>query len=223
MTSRFTSLPVIAAVLLGGRVLTPRLPPPPDLVNAAAPIGFSPRIRLGPLHRTPPQRIAVVGVMADAGLTHGGFYAHFVSKDELGAAAIEHMFDEAGARMRHETEARGPAEGLVAYIDFYLSRKHRDARGAGCPMAALASDLPRLDEATRERFAEGVRRLTTTLREMLVALGHPNVDEEARSLVAELVGALSPARIATAAKRSDAILSASRYQLKQWLGLEARV
>jgi TetR/AcrR family transcriptional repressor of nem operon len=119
-------------------------------------------------------------------------------------------------------EGRGPAEGLAAYIDFYLSRKHRDARGSGCPMAALASDLPRLDEAVREQFAAGARRLTATLSEKLAALGHVNVDAEARSMVAELIGALSLARIEPDSKRSDAILSASRHQLKQRLGLEAR-
>jgi TetR/AcrR family transcriptional repressor of nem operon len=169
-----------------------------------------------------PHRVAVAGVMADAGLTHGGFYAHFASKDELVAAAIEHMFDETRARVQHEMEGRGPAEGLAAYIDFYLSRKHRDARGSGCPMAALASDLPRLDEAVREQFAVGARRLTATLSEKLAALGHVNVDAEARSMVAELIGALSLARIEPDSKRSDAILSASRHQLKQRLGLEAR-
>ena len=168
-----------------------------------------------------PHRVAVAGVMADAGLTHGGFYAHFASKDELVAAAIGHMFDESRARVQHEMEGRGPAEGLAAYIDFYLSRKHRDARNSGCPMAALASDLPRLDEAVREKFAAGASRLTTTLSEKLAALGHVDVDVEARSMVAELIGALSLARIEPDSKRSDAILSASRHQLKQRLGLEA--
>jgi TetR/AcrR family transcriptional regulator, transcriptional repressor for nem operon len=167
-----------------------------------------------------PHRVAVAGVMADAGLTHGGFYAHFASKDELVAAAIEHMFNESRARVQHEMEGRGPAEGLVAYIDFYLSKKHRDARGSGCPMAALASDLPRLDVAVREQFAAGASRLTATLSEKLAALDHVSVDAEARSMVAELIGALSLARIEPDANRSDAILAASRHQLKQRLGLE---
>jgi TetR/AcrR family transcriptional repressor of nem operon len=169
-----------------------------------------------------PHRVAVAGVMADAGLTHGGFYAHFASKDELVAAAIEHMFDEARARVQHETDGRGHADGLAAYIDFYLSKKHRDTRGAGCPMAALASDLPRLDKAVREQFAAGARRLTITLGEKLAALGHSNFNAEAHSMVAELIGALSLARIEPDSNRSDAILNASRRELKQRLGLEAQ-
>jgi TetR/AcrR family transcriptional regulator, transcriptional repressor for nem operon len=166
-----------------------------------------------------PDRVAVAGVMAEAGLTHGGFYAHFSSKDELVAAAIGQMFEDARMRVEHETAGRGPAEGLVAYIDFYLSKKHRDARGAGCPMAALSSDLPRMSDASRQQFAAGVQRVTTALGDQLAALGHADAETGARSMLAELIGALSLARVELDAKRSDAILAASRGQLKQRLGL----
>src|SRR4051812_43101418 len=71
-----------------------------------------------------PDRVAVAAVMAEAGLTHGGFYAHFKSKDDLVAAAIAQMFADAGARLDHETAGREPAEGLSSYVDFYLSKKH---------------------------------------------------------------------------------------------------
>ncbi|MCT6967313.1 TetR/AcrR family transcriptional regulator, partial [Salmonella enterica] len=80
-------------------------------------------------------------------------YAHFKSKDELVTAAIGQMFEESRARFVHEMEGRSPAEGLSAYIDFYLSARHRDMRGAGCPMASLASDLPRLPDDARALFA----------------------------------------------------------------------
>jgi TetR/AcrR family transcriptional repressor of nem operon len=166
-----------------------------------------------------PDRVAVAGVMAEAGLTHGGFYAHFSSKDELVAAAIGQMFEDARMRVEHETAGRGPAEGLVAYIDFYLSKKHRDARGAGCPMAALSSDLPRMSDASRQQFAAGVQRVTSALGDQLAALGHADAETGARSMMAELIGALSLARVELDAKRSDAILAASRGQLKQRLGL----
>jgi len=169
-----------------------------------------------------PDRVAVAGVMAEAGLTHGGFYAHFKSKDELVAAAIGQMFEDARARVEHETAGRGPAEGLVAYIDFYLSKRHRDARGQGCPMAALSSDLPRLAEPARDQFAAGVQGITASLGERLDALGHADAEAEARSVLAELIGALSLARVEPDAKRSEAILAASRSQLKRRLGLEPR-
>ena len=168
-----------------------------------------------------PDRVGVAGVMAEAGLTHGGFYAHFKSKDELVAAAIGQMFEQAGARLEHETADRDPAEGLAAYVDFYLSKKHRDARGFGCPMAALASDVPRLAGPAREQFALGVQQSTAGLAEKLSALGHAEPEAGARSMIAELIGALSLARIEQDAKRSDAILAASRAQLKQRFGMKA--
>lgn len=168
-----------------------------------------------------PDRIGVAGVMAEAGLTHGGFYAHFKSKDDLVTAAIEQMFEESRARLKHEMEGHAPAQGLANYIDFYLSKKHRDARASGCPMAALASDLPRLPEQTRALFADGARRLTDAMAERFTALGYSDPQTLARSTVSELVGALSLARVETDAKRSDAILADSRHLLKQRLGLES--
>ncbi|MBE1160729.1 TetR/AcrR family transcriptional regulator [Dyella acidiphila] len=166
-----------------------------------------------------PDRIGVAGVMAEAGLTHGGFYAHFKSKDELVAAAIERMFEDSRARVRRETEGRDAAQGLAAYIDFYLSKKHRDARESGCAMAALASDLPRLSDQTREIFATGTRRLAETLAAKLTELGHADAEAQGRLLVAELVGALSLARIDPSVTRSNALLADTKRLIKQRLGL----
>src|SRR5258705_2959566 len=90
-----------------------------------------------------PDRIGVGEVMADVGLTHGGFYAHFESKDDLVAAAIGQMLEESRARLRHETEGRTAADGLRSYLNFYLSPAHRDARRGGCPIPAPGTDSPR--------------------------------------------------------------------------------
>jgi len=169
-----------------------------------------------------PDRVGVAGVMAEAGLTHGGFYAHFASKDDLVAAAIAHMFEQVRARLQRETEGRGAAEGLAAYVDFYLSRRHRDARDVGCPVAALASDLPRLSDAARAIYADGVSGLAVALGAKLEALGREDAGTLGRSVVAELVGALALARAEPDARRSDAILAASRRHLKRRLGLEMR-
>jgi TetR/AcrR family transcriptional regulator, transcriptional repressor for nem operon len=167
-----------------------------------------------------PDRIGVAAVMAEAGLTHGGFYAHFKSKDDLVAAAIGQMFDEARARREQEMGDRGPAEALSAYIDFYLSKKHRDARDRGCPTATLCSDLPRLTDEAREVFAAGTQRITRVLQEKLSELGREHAEAEARSMMAELIGALTLARIEPSVTRSNAILADSRQALKQRLGLE---
>jgi TetR/AcrR family transcriptional repressor of nem operon len=86
-------------------------------------------------------------------------------------------------------------------------------------MAALSSDLPRMSDASRQQFAAGVQRVTTALGEQLDALGRADAEAGARSMMAELIGALSLARVELDAKRSDAILAASRGQLKQRFGL----
>ena len=166
-----------------------------------------------------PHRIAVAGIMAKAGLTHGGFYAHFTSKDDLVAAAIDEMFKDASTRFFTATEGFPPDEGMVRYINFYLSRDHRDARGTGCPVAALAADLPRMEDLARARYGQGVAGLTAKLEGQLKALGHQDAAMKAPSLVAELVGALSLARAVGDPDQSEQILQASRRALKQHLGL----
>jgi len=166
-----------------------------------------------------PHRVGVAGMMAKAGLTHGGFYAHFSSKDDLVVAAMSQMFEEASAKFDRLTAGKPPAAALRAYIDFYLSRQHRDARDTGCPLPSLSADLPRLGVAARQQFAAGVAGLTARVEGLLSTLGRPNPEMLASSLLAEMVGALSLARGVGDPKQSDAILKASRVTLKLRLKL----
>ena len=168
-----------------------------------------------------PHRIAVAGVMAEVGLTHGGFYAHFKSKDDLVAASIGQMFAEGTERARRETEGVDPMTGLGRYIDFYLSPAHRDAQGAGCPLPYLSADAPRMDPESRARFAEGAAQLAGRLAGLLAGMGDPDPAATASSLLAEMVGALSLARADPDPARSDAILERSRAALKTRFGLSA--
>lgn len=167
-----------------------------------------------------PHKVGVAGVMAKAGLTHGGFYAHFQSKDDLVANAIGHMFDRSAQRRLDSYQDRPPAEALSAYIDFYLSEGHRDARTSGCAMPALAADLPRLPSACQEAFAAGVRRLTGRIADLIARAGHAGAEVLASSTVAEMVGALSLARAEPDRIRSNQMLERSRRALKQRLDLE---
>jgi TetR/AcrR family transcriptional repressor of nem operon len=166
-----------------------------------------------------PERVGVAGVMARAGLTHGGFYAHFKSKDELVAAAVGEMFVDAGKRVARATEGYSPEEGLIRYINAYLSAGHRDGRATGCAVAALAADLPRIEGPARAEYTEGVLRLTTRVTRLIADIGRADAEDLGRSVVAELVGALSLARAVDDPDRSDRILAASRRALKQRLGL----
>ncbi|WP_315131419.1 TetR/AcrR family transcriptional regulator [Achromobacter marplatensis] len=167
-----------------------------------------------------PDRIGVAAVMRQAGMTHGGFYAHFNSKDALVEASIEHMFDEALARAQKRMDGRPPADGLAAYVDAYLSTAHCEARAQGCPLVALAADLPRQSDACRQAYAAGLRRLVQALAGRLADAGYPEPESLARSVLAELVGAVSLARCETDAQRANAMLADARRLLKARLGLE---
>src|SRR5215510_9973393 len=162
-----------------------------------------------------PDRIGVAEVMADVGLTHGGFYAHFESKDDLVAATIGQMLEESRARLSSETEGRSEADGLRGYINFYLSPAQRDARRTGCPIAALASDLPRMNATVRKHFAAGSERLVTSLAALLEATGRAEPVADARSAFAEMLGALSLARLESNEQRSDEILAGTRAAIKR--------
>jgi TetR/AcrR family transcriptional repressor of nem operon len=168
-----------------------------------------------------PHRVGVAGVMKQAGLTHGGFYAHFESRDDLVAAAIGQMFKESRARFMQVTESLPPLEALAAYIDFYLSRSHRDALTSGCAIAALAADVRRVPVEARAGFAQGVANLTERLAERLRTLGRAQPELEASSMLAELVGALSLSRGEPDDERSAAILAASRASLRRRLQLQS--
>ncbi|MDR3510448.1 MAG: TetR/AcrR family transcriptional regulator [Caulobacteraceae bacterium] len=168
-----------------------------------------------------PDRVGVAAVMAEAGLTHGGFYAHFASKDELVAEAIKAMFVDASRLYRDATEGKPAAKGLRDYVKSYVSRRHRDGRAAGCPLAALATDLPRLPEPARLAFGEGVQRLTDRLAGLLGDIGWPDAPAAASALLSEMVGAVSLARSVADPAQSDRILLASRTAILRRLGLDA--
>jgi len=167
-----------------------------------------------------PQGVAVAGVMAKAGLTHGGFYAHFASRDDLVAAAIDSMFEQSRVRLPVAGKGETPAGALAAYIDLYLTAAHRDTRSAGCPLPFLSADMPRLGGEARARFARGTADITAVFAGLLARLGHADPEEGASSMLAELVGALALARAEPDAGRSEAILARSRAALKRRFSLE---
>jgi TetR/AcrR family transcriptional repressor of nem operon len=173
----------------------------------------------GAIRSRGPDRVGVAGIMAKVDLTHGGFYAHFKSKDDLIAQAITSMFDQTYAWFLQKTEGLEPREALAAFISAYLSRSHRDARSRGCALAALAGDLPRLPEAARARFTEGAARLPAGIARLLKKMGTKNADALASSAVAEMVGALALSRAIVDADQSDAILATSRDMIKARLAV----
>lgn len=166
-----------------------------------------------------PDRIGVAAIMGRAGLTHGGFYAHFASKEELLVAAIGQMFDTACAYFEELSTGKPPGEGLAAYVAFYLSRYHRDHREESCPIATMAADLPRLAPQARVAFEQGAARLTTLIAGQLEGMGHPDPGIGAVSLLSEMVGAVVLARSIADPDHSTAILRASRQAIRDRMKL----
>ena len=168
-----------------------------------------------------PAGVGVAEIMGRAGLTHGGFYAHFESKDALVADAIDTAFADArSAQARAAEGAASPREALRNYIRFYLSRSHRDGRATGCPVAALAADMPRLGPTAKARFGEGVAAMRAKLAQMIAASGLDGAELKAASVLAEMQGALALARAVGDEAQSDRILHDARRSLLGRLDLE---
>jgi TetR/AcrR family transcriptional regulator, transcriptional repressor for nem operon len=167
-----------------------------------------------------PHKVTVAGIMASAGLTHGGFYEHFDSKDDLVAETIREMFAGALSRLESFVTDAAPQQALHGYITWYLSPEHRDARQRGCPLAALSGDLTRLPAAARERAADGHGRVLARLAEVLGDAGHPEPGPLAMTVMAEMLGGLASARALGDGPSSDAALEASRAHLLGRLGLD---
>jgi TetR/AcrR family transcriptional repressor of nem operon len=167
------------------------------------------------------ERVSVQAVMARAGMTVGGFYAHFASKDDLLAEAVTCMFDERYARYLAQIDD-GPAEDVLrGFIDSYLSLRHRDAVDRGCPIPPLAGEIGRLADSVRAAFVAGMERLTDAITMLLARLDQPEPAALASSILAELAGAISLARVQPDRTKAEAMLAASRRRIYTRLGLNA--
>lgn len=160
-----------------------------------------------------PGGVSVVEVMREAGLTHGGFYAHFASKEALVAEAIRRMFAGGREKFLARIGSRQGPEALKHWIDSYVSRDHRDNPGGGCALAALVSDMPRLDESARAAYDEGVRGIAGRLSQHLPD-GIEQRETAVCSLLAEMAGAVALARAVSDPTLSDRLLKTSRAALK---------
>jgi TetR/AcrR family transcriptional repressor of nem operon len=163
----------------------------------------------------------VASVMARAGLTHGGFYAHFESKDALLAEAVTAAFVESGARFDRHFAGLDPAAALGAWIDSYVSTRHRDGPATGCALTALGAEAARAGDAVCAALAAGVDRMIARLTSQLRGAGVANPDALAPAMLAEAVGAVTLARVLGSGPTSDAMLAAARTALRQRAGLAA--
>lgn len=135
-------------------------------------------------------------VMRAAGLTHGGFYNHFESKDALESAACAYVFEAAVKRVERVATAENRDEAVADYVRAYLSDRARDARGARCPMVAFGTDVSRQEPQVRDAYADGLARYIEALTRALPveSSSEPANRGAAIDMLVRLVGALTLAR-----------------------------
>src|SRR5690348_3114780 len=136
----------------------------------------------------------VAELMKEAGLTHGGFYKHFGSRDDLVADAAD------------------PRDALETFVDWYASPEHRDSPAAGCAVVAFGADAPRADRRVRTAYTGQVERYLTHLETLL------GDRERAAAALSTLVGAVLVARGIGPGELSDEILAAARETVRTMAG-----
>jgi TetR/AcrR family transcriptional repressor of nem operon len=149
---------------------------------------------------------AVHRLMRDAGLTHGGFYVHFPSKEALDIAALEWAMERVGNPARDLPKSLPRAERRKRLAARYLARSHRDSPETGCPLSALLSEVPHGGEAFREAYAACVAQSLLDRQEEL----GPTPPGEDMALLALALGGLALARALPDPVASDAVLRACR-------------
>lgn len=165
-------------------------------------------------------RIGVAQVMARAGLTHGGFYAHFKSKDDLVTQAIEYMFEDRYAAFFANLADADPRVMLTRFVDRYLSMRHRNAPEDGCPVPVLAGQVPSLPEAARARFRLALHRLTAGVASLLEQIGTADAQTVAAAIIAEMVGAVAIARVEPDDADASRLLATVRASVLSRLSLD---
>ncbi len=157
--------------------------------------------------------IGVADLMQSAGLTHGGFYAHFASREALVVEAFVYAMDRSIVAWRKKTEAMPPAERFAAVVEGYLSVAHRDDPGRGCALPALAAEIGRESLRTRRAFAAKFEEMVEMLAAQISDASAEAAREQATAALATMVGTLILARVGGSGKLSDDILAAGRNAL----------
>ena len=169
------------------------------------------------------QGIAATGVaeiMAGAGLTHGGFYRHFDSKDQLVTEALS-ATEKNLVRDSLAAAGQGPQAVLEVFQD-YVTQAYRDNVEDGCPLAAMGSELVRADDKTRHAATASFRKIVQTMAPFMHSPDDEQGLDTAVSLLTNMVGALTIARMVDDPALSDRILETARRRIVNSIDLSAR-
>ena len=154
--------------------------------------------------------IGVADLMKEAGLTHGGFYAHFDSREALVIEAFTHAMDRSTERWRKLAEQTPPEKRLAMIVNTYLTPLHRDDPGHGCSIPALGAEIARESPKTRRAFAGRLEQMIDTLAAQLPGVPRKAARKQAMAAIATMMGTLVLARVAGNGDFSDELLDAGR-------------
>lgn len=156
---------------------------------------------------------SVADIMKEAGLTHGGFYAHFSSREAMLAEAADRAGAEAVALSTRVAAAARPDQGLQALLGAYLSKAHLEHPEMGCPVAALGSEMPRQAAEVRKAATRRIKEMIDVIARQSSNWGQPGAHQQALMTAATMVGTLVMARAVDDPKLSDALLEAAMDHL----------
>lgn len=154
--------------------------------------------------------VGVADLMKEAGLTHGGFYAHFDSRDALVIEAFGYAMDRSIEHWRKLAEGTPPEKRLAAIVESYLTPAHRDDPGHGCAITSLGAEVARESPKTRRAFAAKVEQLIELMADQITDVPRKAARKQAAGILAGMMGSLVLARIAGSGEFSDEILQAGR-------------
>ena len=163
------------------------------------------------------QGVGVADIMKEAGLTHGGFYAHFDSRTQLLAEAIDRAGSKSMERMRKVTERAAPEDALRAFVDAYLSDTHVETPESGCTLAALGTETPRQADAVRKVCGRRLKETIDFVERQMPAWGQPGQHEKALAIMSCLVGAMVLARAADDKRVAKEVRKAARSLIESAL------
>lgn len=147
----------------------------------------------------------IADIMKEAGLTHGGFYRHFQSKDALVVEAIGRAVSTSLEKLRSATNKQTRTKALLEYVDLYLSDEHVLNPGKGCPLAALGSEAPHMSGEITTAFGAGTEQAISTIAQAM-----NNQTAAASALMSTLLGSVVLARMAKTTKHQNEVLLAGK-------------
>jgi TetR/AcrR family transcriptional regulator, transcriptional repressor for nem operon len=160
--------------------------------------------------------VGLADIMRRVGLTHGGFYAHFSSKEDLLVSALAELHEARMARFE-EMASKAPGSALMGAANFYLSSRHREHPETGCSIATLGSEVARLQGPVRSRMSANIRAWLSRFAACAPTKNADRRRQQATAVFAAMIGGLILARAVEDSNESDQILSDVRTFLEDEL------